>query len=231
MERAAAATGRFPLSDQLLADWEAGVGLTVVGDQAMAHASHRDGAWTMQVVVDPEATGPWTPGARSPRASAAGDRRRRRRHDRLVGVRRHRRRRPPGRGARASAIDRDLWQMHRPLPAERHSTVVTRPFVVGQDEAAWLAVNNRAFAGHAEQSDWTIEPLRRRIAMRGSTPPGSSSTSVTACSPRSAGRSSTAGQELRAPAARPRSSGVKTRFGARRRQTFEHPRPGRGVQG
>jgi mycothiol synthase len=59
---------------------------------------------------------------------------------------------------------RDLIQMQVPLPLapqpNRHAeTLATRPFRPGHDEAAWLAVNNRAFATHPEQGGWSTEEL------------------------------------------------------------------------
>ena len=59
-------------------------------------------------------------------------------------------------------LGRELHQMRRTLPIDREAGVAVRPFVVGRDEAAWLAVNNRAFAGHAEQGGWTTEQLAQR---------------------------------------------------------------------
>ncbi len=58
---------------------------------------------------------------------------------------------------------RELFQMRRPLPTERHATIDTRPFRPGVDDAAWLAVNNRAFADHGEQGGWTHETLTQRL--------------------------------------------------------------------
>lgn len=47
----------------------------------------------------------------------------------------------------------------RPLP----EGIRIRPFVPGQDDAAWLAVNARAFAGHPEQGRWGQHELDLRL--------------------------------------------------------------------
>jgi mycothiol synthase len=62
---------------------------------------------------------------------------------------------------------RTLWQLRRPLtdlpPVPPHD-VTLRPFVVGQDEEAWLEVNAAAFAYHEEQGSWTLSDLTAREA-------------------------------------------------------------------
>jgi len=63
---------------------------------------------------------------------------------------------------------RTLLQLRRTLdyvapPAEIPDGVTIRPFVPGDDDAAWLAVNARAFATHPEQGSWTQVDLDDRM--------------------------------------------------------------------
>jgi mycothiol synthase len=62
--------------------------------------------------------------------------------------------------------ERDLLQMRVLLPladpARWPEGTTVRTFRVGEDEAAWVPVNNRAFAGHPEQGAWTVDMLRAR---------------------------------------------------------------------
>ncbi|MDQ2709058.1 MAG: mycothiol synthase [Actinomycetota bacterium] len=72
---------------------------------------------------------------------------------------------------------RTLWQLRRSLlaplgagpsaaarAAELPAGVRLRPFVVGQDEAEFLRVNNAAFDWHPEQGGWDVEQLKLREA-------------------------------------------------------------------
>jgi mycothiol synthase len=62
--------------------------------------------------------------------------------------------------------DRRLLQLRRPLPLPPETAaageVPLRSFVVGADEAAWLEVNNAAFAWHGEQGGWDLATLQQR---------------------------------------------------------------------
>lgn len=67
-------------------------------------------------------------------------------------------------------VQRELWQLARDLPPAQPvppppavpDGVVVRPFVVGKDDDAWLAVNARAFAEHPEQGRMTAADLSAR---------------------------------------------------------------------
>lgn len=72
-------------------------------------------------------------------------------------------------GSLGFARSRVLFQLRRslrgPIPAPALPDGVTlRTFRPGADDAAWLAVNARAFADHPEQGGWTEADLRMRMA-------------------------------------------------------------------
>ena len=59
---------------------------------------------------------------------------------------------------------REVRQLRRPLPMVESCTITTRRHRPGVDDADLLAVNNRAFHWHPDQSGWTIADLEARRA-------------------------------------------------------------------
>ena len=61
-------------------------------------------------------------------------------------------------------LRRRIDQLRIDLPLVHHASIpATRPFEPGADDAAFLAVNNRAFEWHPDQSNWTPEDLHARM--------------------------------------------------------------------
>ena len=64
-------------------------------------------------------------------------------------------------------VERQLLQMRMALPPMSEPVIPVgirlASFRTGSDEARWLEVNNRAFAGHPENGEWTPEILSVRI--------------------------------------------------------------------
>ena len=169
----AARSGRQPLSDHLLLDLRSGGGegfhavriADADGTLALAQISAANDGAVLEVVVD---------GARVPTsdtisirdtaAENAVDAYRRSGGGRLAWWLD-----APTDHDRAIAAElgldpwRELYEMRRPLPHELRSSVATRSFVPGADDAEWVAVNNRAFADHGEQGGWTTETLALRV--------------------------------------------------------------------
>jgi mycothiol synthase len=61
-------------------------------------------------------------------------------------------------------LRREIHRMGRELPVDEPWDLDVRPFRPGEDDDAWLEVNNRAFHWHPDQGGWTAADLAARLA-------------------------------------------------------------------
>jgi mycothiol synthase len=162
VEAATAADGVAPLSEPVLLDQREGRGRdwTATLGTEPAGIAHLDADGVAELVVHPALRRRGVGGALLDALEAAG----------VAKV--------WGHGGRPAALafaaargwtpERTLWQLRRPLAdlpdAPLPAGITLRPFVPGQDEDAWVAVNAAAFAHHPEQGGWTAREVREREA-------------------------------------------------------------------
>jgi mycothiol synthase len=170
LDAAADADGRAPLSERksidLLEEGPEGLATVLVDDGGdlvgLAQVSGHPGHWGVELVVEPRhresaEIGEALVGAALAAVAAAGGG-----HVHLWVT-------AAGRISDAVAAahglepKRELHQLRRALPVGEAFDLPTRAFVPGRDDDVWLAVNNRAFAGHPEQSGWTRATLEARM--------------------------------------------------------------------
>lgn len=177
--RVARQKGREPLGERLRLDLErpgsdrfTGVLWKEHGDDTLtAYCQlHRDpAAWVIETLIDPEQpAGPDGPG---PPLLDAAIREIRRQGGGEVSYRL-----PAPTAAEESVAlqagftpSREIHQLRVALPLseaviDSSPRVPVRSFRPGTDDAEWLTVNNRAFAGHPEQGNWDLDLLRERQA-------------------------------------------------------------------
>ena len=173
-ERAHAADGEPPFSDQTLVDVRSGrAGVTcvaaadgerLVGAAVVVPQPDRASTYTVELVVDPEHRN------RGVATAIAGQLRAQ--LDGTVEAWAHGNHVAAQRLAELHGLEavRDLYQLKRavagaedvPLPVDLPEHLEIRAFEVGRDEQSWLRVNAAAFAEHPEQGRMTLADLQER---------------------------------------------------------------------
>jgi mycothiol synthase len=162
-DAATAADGVAPLSEPVLIDLHENAGrhFTATRAGALVGYAHLDGDDSAELVVHPDARRQGIGSRLLDALEAAG-----------ATLAWAHGRRPAALGfaaARGWTAERTLWQLRRPLTDDLPDRplpagITLRPFVPGQDEDAWVAVNAAAFAHHPEQGAWTAQDVRLREA-------------------------------------------------------------------
>lgn len=138
-----------------------------VGYAQVSRGEGSDTNWAVELVIDPHSRGPnSTVGTDLLRAALAEVAREGGGHVHLW-VPKPRSEHDVIAAANGLVRGRELLQMRRALPVPdppgpSRAELAMRSFRPGEDEDAWLEVNNRAFAWHPEQGGWDRQTLLRR---------------------------------------------------------------------